>query len=56
MATKDKPARTYADIAKDLHELGRLARLEKKHLGGVTPRTAKRFSELTAEVAAVSAI
>lgn len=61
MTTKDTgaqhtPGRTLDQISRDLASVRKLGRREKKELGGVTPRTMRRMSELLSEAEAICAI
>jgi hypothetical protein len=54
--TQHTPGRTFEQIGRDLTAIRKLARLEKKELGGVTPKTAARARALFLESEAVCAI
>ena len=56
MSAQHTPGRTLDQIGRDLTAIRKLARLEKKDLGGITPRTARRWREFLAEADAICAI
>jgi hypothetical protein len=56
VSAQHTPGRTFDQIGRDLTGVRKLARLEKKELGGVTPKTAARARALLLESEAVCAI
>lgn len=56
MSAQHTPGRTFDQIGRDLTEVRKLARLEKKQLGGVTPKTTARAKALFLESEALCAI
>lgn len=56
MSSKLTPGRSLDQIGRDLVGIRTLVRVQKKELGGITPRTARRARALLAEAEAICSI